>query len=116
MSKKTFTAAPKPKQPTAEQITAFEQGGAGHDTPKNARIQEPENVQTPKPEKSGTQERKNVRNAAEPIKKLGLDIPVGSHSRFKAACSAMGLKMTAEILDFIERRTAELEKEAGIKR
>ena len=33
MSKKTFSAAPKPKQqPTDDQILAFERGGAGHDT------------------------------------------------------------------------------------
>jgi len=30
MSKKTFTAAPKPRQPTADEIAAFEHGGAGH--------------------------------------------------------------------------------------
>ena len=31
MSKKTFTAAPKPRQLTAEEIEAYEKNGTGHD-------------------------------------------------------------------------------------
>lgn len=94
MSKKTFSAAPKPKsqQPTDEQIRAFEQGGAGHDT------QPPPSV---KPE---------------PTKRLSLDLPASMHTRFKTACSATGRKMVSELQAYIEARTAELEKEAGITR
>ena len=96
MSKKTFTAAPKPRLPSPEDITAFEQGGLGHD-------QRP--APAPEPLKP-----------VEPTKRLSLDLPVSVHVRFKTACSATGRKMVAELQDYIERRTAELEAEAGISR
>jgi len=99
MSRKTFTAAPKPRQPTAEQIDAFEQGGSGHDRKLVPRPVAP--AQT-KP--------------AEPTKRLSLDLPASTNMRFKTACSATGRKMVSEIQDFIERRTAEMEEEAGITR
>ena len=95
MSKKTFSAAPKPKQPTDDQILAFEKGGAGHDRAS---------TQTP-----------SLR-AEEPTKRLSLDLPQSTHTRFKTACSATGRKMVAEIQAFIEQRTKELEEEAGITR
>jgi len=44
-----------------------------------------------------------------PTARLSLDLPAELHSRFKAACARSRLKMTAELLAFIERRTAELE-------
>jgi hypothetical protein len=99
MSRKTFTVAPKPKQPAAEAIEAYENGGAGHD-----RRPPPVSVVsvTNKP--------------AEPTKRLSVDIPASAHTRFKTACSATGRKMVSEIHQFIERRTAELEAEAGITR
>ncbi len=98
MSKKTFSAAPKPKsqQPTDEQILAFERGGAGHDT------------QAPPPAKPEAK--------AEPTKRLSLDLPSSMHTRFKTACSATGRKMVAELQTYILQRTEELEKEAGITR
>ena len=93
MSKKSFASAPKPKiQPTADEITAFEQGGLGHDL---------------KPTKS---EPKSI----EPTKRLSLDLPASIHTRFKTACSATNRKMVTEIQCFIESRIAELEAEAGI--
>jgi hypothetical protein len=52
----------------------------------------------------------------EPTKRLSLDLPVSTHTRFKTACSATNRKMVNEIQEFIERRTAELEAEAGISR
>jgi len=52
----------------------------------------------------------------EPSKRLSLDLPVSMHTRFKTACSATNRKMVSELQDFIERRTAELESEAGISR
>lgn len=103
MSKKSFAAAPKPKQPTEEQILAFEQGGAGHDSPKPAS---PPPAPAPKP----------VKEEAEPTKRLSLDLPETMHTRFKTACSATGRKMVGELTAFIEARTAELEGEAGITR
>ena len=53
---------------------------------------------------------------AQPSKRLSLDLPAGVHTRFKTACSATGRRMVGELQDFIERRTAELEAEAGITR
>ena len=96
MSKKTFAAAPKPKQPSDDQIIAFEKGGAGHDSPP-APIAPPAKV-------------------SEATKRLSLDLPASVHTRFKTACSATSRKMVSELQEFIERRTAELEAEAGISR
>lgn len=95
MSKKTFSAAPKPKQLTDNQILAFEQGGAGHDTKLPGRQKS-----TP----------------VEATKRLSLDLPESTHTRFKTACSATGRKMVSEVQTFIEKRTKELEDEAGINR
>jgi hypothetical protein len=94
MSKKTFAAAPKPRQPTADEIDSYEKGGAGHDRTAPAPA-------TPAVERS---------------KRLSLDLPESVHIRFKTACSATGRKMVSEIHDFIERRIAELESEGGISR
>jgi hypothetical protein len=96
MSKKTFSAAPKPKTLTDDQILAFERAGVGHDTP--AATKSPEKV------------------TAEPKKRLSVDLPERMHMRFKTACSATGRKMVDEMHSFIERRTSELEMEAGITR
>lgn len=98
MSKKTFSAAPKPKQqPTDDQILAFERGGAGHDT---TRADKP--VAKTMPD--------------EPTKRLSLDLPASLHTRFKTACSATDRKMVGELQAFIELRTQELEEDAGITR
>ena len=97
MSKKTFSAAPKPKQPTDDQILAFERGGAGHDT---TRADKP--VAKTMPD--------------EPTKRLSLDLPASLHTRFKTACSATDRKMVGELQAFIEQRTQELEEDAGITR
>lgn len=95
--KKNFSTAPKPKPAlTAEQIAAFETGGAGHDI-------KPSNVGSPiatKPQ--------------EATRRLSLDLPESMHRRFKTACTATDTKMVREIMAFIDRRTAELEAEAGI--
>jgi hypothetical protein len=99
MSKKTFTAAPKPRQPTAEEIEAFERNGAGHDRQPAPVAAVPATVAP-----------------AEPSKRLSLDLPASVHTRFKTACSATGRKMVGELQDFIKRRTTELEAEAGITR
>jgi len=96
---KSFSAAPKPKSPTAEAIAAFEQGGPGHDgKPTNVAKSKPTNVDS------------------EPTKRLSIDLPASVHTRFKTACSATSTKMVTELLEFIEKRTAELESKAGINR
>jgi len=40
---------------------------------------------------------------------MSIDLPKKLHSRFKAACALADMKMTAEIIAFIERRTTEME-------
>lgn len=100
MSKKTFQTAPKPKQPTVNEIAAFERAGSGHDAQAS-------NVGSHKPANGAN---------AEPTKRLSLDVPQSVHMRFKTACSATGRKMVGEVMTFIEKRTAELEEEAGISR
>ncbi|MDF3416658.1 hypothetical protein HKX54_19450 [Sulfitobacter sp. M57] len=98
MSKKTFSAAPKPKQqPTDDQILAFERGGAGHDT-----------TRTDKPVVKTVPD--------ESTKRLSLDLPASLHTRFKTACSATDRKMVGELQAFIQQRTQELEEDAGITR
>ena len=98
MSKKTFSAIPRPKQqPTDDQILAFERGGVGHDT---TRADKP-----------------TVKTELDvPTKRLSLDLPANLHTRFKTACSATDRKMVGELQAFIEQRTQELEKTAGITR
>ena len=98
MVQKNFATAPKPaKQPTDEQIAAFERGGTGHDKHRQ-RASKP----TAAPAKT------------EPTKRLSLDLPQSLHTRFKTACSATRRKMVNELQTFIATRTKELEKEAGI--
>ncbi|PCH79763.1 MAG: hypothetical protein COB90_10670 [Hyphomicrobiales bacterium] len=75
-------------------MEAFENGGAGHDTPRK----------TVKPASS----------PQEPTRRLSIDLPQTMHLRFKTACSATRRKMTKEIEAFILRRTSELEEESGI--
>jgi hypothetical protein len=48
--------------------------------------------------------------ASERVKRLSIDMPVSLHRRFKVACAATDKVMVEEVLAFIERRTAELEK------
>lgn len=91
MSKKSFGTAPKPKPLTDNDILAFERGGKGTDTPSKAK-------------------------PTEVTKRLSLDLPATMHTRFKTACTATGQRMNAEIIAFIEERTVQLEKEAGLSR
>lgn len=50
----------------------------------------------------------------EPTKRLSLDLPESLHMRFKTACAATNRKMGTEMQQFIERRTEEIEHEAGL--
>jgi hypothetical protein len=110
---KTFAQAPKPRPLTAEIITAFERGGPGQDTQTRA----PTNVET-REEKAQTHippkkvKRENVKPVAEePMARLSIDLPKSLHRRFKIACAKADLKMVAEAMSLIERRTKELERE-----
>ena len=53
---------------------------------------------------------------AEPVKRLSVNLPESLHMRFKTVCSAAGRRMVIEVLDLVERRTAELEDETGLSR
>ena len=98
MAQKNFATAPRPaKQPTDEQIAAFERGGTGHDKHRQRASKPPA-----APAKT------------EPTRRLSLDLPQSLHTRFKTACSATRRKMVNELQTFIATRTKELEKEAGI--
>lgn len=44
-----------------------------------------------------------------PTKRLTIDLPEDSHTRFKVACARHKTKMVEEVTAFIERRTAEME-------
>lgn len=113
MSKKTFSSAPKPNQPSPEEIAAFEQGGVGHD----AKVAAAAPVETPRSRvgrPANAKKVKLVEAEVEPTKRLSLDVPASVHKRFKTACSATDRKMTDEVVRYIERRTAELEKKAGV--
>lgn len=50
---------------------------------------------------------------AAPIVRLTIDLPETDHTRFKTACAMTKRKMVDEVRSFIQRRTAELEGEAG---
>lgn len=93
---KTFTKAPKPKQPSLDEIAAFERGGTGTDRREKV---------TPV---AATPE--------ELTKRLSLDLPESVHRRFKTACSATGRKMVSEVATMIDRRIRELEAEAGLSK
>jgi hypothetical protein len=44
------------------------------------------------------------------MKRLSITMPPDLHTRFKIACRSANLVMVDEVLAFIERRTAELER------
>ena len=113
MSKKTFSSAPKPNQPSPEEIAAFEQGGAGHDA-KVAVVAPAEKPRSRVGRPSTSKKPKAMEVEVEPTKRLSLDLPASVHKRFKTACSATDRKMTDEVVRYIERRAAELEKQSGI--
>jgi hypothetical protein len=63
-----------------------------------------------------TEPRKGVNTEtriAGPVVRLTIDLPEGDHTRFKTACAMTKRKMVDEVRAFIERRTAELEGDAG---
>ena len=104
---KTFKTAKKPSRLSPDQITAFESGGPGHD-------HKPTNGDPHNPSKEPSREPAIPQTHIEPTKRLSLDLPETVHRRFKTACSATDTKMVAEVMEFIEKRTVELEDMAGI--
>lgn len=110
---KTFAQAPKPKPLTAEIITAFERGGPGQDTQTRAPTNVEKRDDVPRthipPKKVKRESVKPVEE--EPMARLSIDLPKSLHRRFKIACARADLKMVAEAMSLIERRTKELERE-----
>lgn len=102
MSKKSFKPTPTTKkQPTDKEIDQFLDTGHGHDT------------QNKKTTNTETQISVNEESAVKPAR-LTIDLPPRTHRRFKSACALNSTKMKKEVYDFIERRTAELEKAVGV--
>lgn len=100
---KSFEQPPKPRRAEVTNAAAaaeYERAGSGHDAPPRAE---------PMPEQP-------VAATATLRKRLSVDLPVELHRRFKTACSATDRKMNDELVALIERRTDEIEDEAGIVR
>ena len=123
MSNKTFMHAPKPilgpfdPPPSAEVIAAFESGGPGHDTRNRIStkvVAEAPTIAaptaTPAPASAG-KVTKRVEQPEEVMHHLTINLPKGLHRRFKVACAKHDKKMVEEVTSFIEKRTAQLEKE-----
>ena len=125
---KTFTTAPRTG--SLEAIEAYERGGPGHDTTKpranisaypqaHEPVKAQINVSTyPQPYEPvaaqasiPTDPQTHIpAKAPEPMKRLSIDMPESLHWRFKVACVTAKKLMVEEVLAFIKRRTAELEK------
>jgi len=140
MSTKSFTEAKKPgRQPTAEEIAAFEKTGRAMARQRKitakAERRERRNTEKREAENTGSRERGNPElqkgdsvvsqecgntennisadtetQIAEAMVRLTIDLPEGVHTRFKAACARNRRKMVEEVRGFIERRTSELER------
>ena len=117
MARKNFQSAPKPKL-SLEDIEAYESSGVGKDNkPAKAQTRKSTNVGSNSAIKAPVPANVEAEpEVKEPTKRLSIDLPQSTHTRFKTACSATGKKMAKEIEDFITKRTAALEKEAGIYR
>jgi hypothetical protein len=79
-------------------IAAFERGGPGQDTQTHISPK----VDVREPAKAGQ---------SEPTRRLSIDLAESLHRRFKTACAKADTKMLAEVTNFIERRTVELEND-----
>lgn len=139
---KTFADLRKPaRRPTPEEISAFKETGRAiqraHKVTERAdrkarktEGREHGNTETLIPAKPGPQKHANpqtregadtaTQNDADtetrvpsPIVRLTIDLAEPAHTRFKTACVMTKRKMVDEVRDFIERRTTELEREAG---
>ena len=110
---KTFAQAPKPRPLTAEIISAFERGGPGQDTQTRVATNVEKRDDAPQTHISPKKEKRESAKPVgeEPVARLSIDLPKSLHRRFKIACARADLKMVAEVMSLIERRTVELERE-----
>jgi hypothetical protein len=82
--------------------------------PENSPLQQSAYAEAQVPIKAETRKAANTETRiAGPIVRLTIDLAEPDHTRFKAACAMTRRKMVEEVRTFIERRTAELEGEAG---
>jgi hypothetical protein len=80
----------------------------------NTPLQERAKAETPIAIKAETRKATNTEiRISGPIVRLTIDLAEADHTRFKTACAMTRRKMVDEVRTFIERRTAELEGEAG---
>lgn len=135
---KTFADMKKPvRQPTPEQIAAFEETGRAL-TPAKTETRKPSNTEIREPVEtvlhghgrralqgstiadSQSSVKAETRKTATtetrisgPIARLTIDLAEADHTRFKVACAMTKRKMVEEVRGFIEQRTVELEGQAG---
>lgn len=84
---------PQPRrQPTAQEINAYVEKGAGKDTDTQSSVLPPSQL-----------------SVKAEVSRLTVDLPKTTHRRFKIACAVAGTQMNEEIRQFIERRSRELE-------
>jgi hypothetical protein len=80
----------------------------------NPPLQEATKVEAQIPVTAETRKSANTETRISgPVVRLTIDLAEADHTRFKAACVITKRKMVDEVRTFIERRTAELEGEAG---
>lgn len=95
---------------TAIRLSA-QAGSQEHGNPGTQKSADAESQQSANPETSipvNTETRVSVS-----VVRLTIDLPEPVHTRFKTACAMTKRKMVEEVRAFIERRTAELERQAG---
>lgn len=139
---KTFADLRKPaRRPTPEEIAAFEETGraiqrankiteradrkaakaesrehgkAETPVPANPPPQKPGNPPIQEPADTAPRQGGNTEpRVFVPIVRLTIDLAEPAHTRFKTACAMTKRRMVDEVRSFIERRTTELEAEAG---
>jgi len=96
MPRKNFNKAPAPdtRNPSDEQIIAYEKNGVGNDSKPQTLIPS------------------NEVNTSEPMGRISLDLPKSERTRFKVACATNNTTMVEELKKLIGERTEALEKQA----
>lgn len=112
------------KLQTQESVSTDQRGHADTETsisakPETQEHRNPHSLESAKAESQNsvkTEARQSANTEtriAGPIVRLTIDLGESDHTRFKAACVMTKRKMVDEVRAFIERRTTELEGEAG---
>lgn len=97
MAKKSFAAAPKPKNPQLDKaIDGFVQSGPGKDELKTAPV--PKAAPKPKQEEA----------EAEPLARLSVDLPESLKHEYKVLCAQHKIKIRDDIEGLIVKRVKQL--------